>query len=374
MADALDSKSNVGDYVWVQVPPPAPIEQAINLLFFIRNPILLGDLLMAGKDSAVKQSKTGINVWKETFRKHSKSEYKELFFRGLTQDGQVNRVHPWMYLRAFGICATIFALFAAVVYLTYTFVHDGAIQFFGYPSLITVAGLLLNVPILFLLFELYPKKDFSFIKLCVVMIICVVITDVIVNLGYCLLIPQNEWLSVLWTVFLEEFAKAVTALTAIYLCKRKSPAFGLLVGGAVGVGMAISEDIGYVFIASWQQNTINFGALLGVTALRSITSIAGHFIWTGLIGWAFVKFCRPLINIKFWLICLLAAALHYTFDFPYGGAYIFALALSVGAGLWVFSAIVKKERKEVFVQADAETQHVLESEQPDEIKTENDGN
>ena len=25
MADALDSKSNVGDYVWVQVPPPAPM-------------------------------------------------------------------------------------------------------------------------------------------------------------------------------------------------------------------------------------------------------------------------------------------------------------------------------------------------------------
>ena len=26
MADALDSKSSVGDYVWVQVPPSAPVK------------------------------------------------------------------------------------------------------------------------------------------------------------------------------------------------------------------------------------------------------------------------------------------------------------------------------------------------------------
>ena len=30
MADALDSKSNVGDYVWVQVPPPAPESRSID--------------------------------------------------------------------------------------------------------------------------------------------------------------------------------------------------------------------------------------------------------------------------------------------------------------------------------------------------------
>ena len=34
MADALDSKSNVGDYVWVQVPPPAPVEVSKIAYFF----------------------------------------------------------------------------------------------------------------------------------------------------------------------------------------------------------------------------------------------------------------------------------------------------------------------------------------------------
>ena len=306
---------------------------------------------MADKKSVSKQNKTGVSWWKETFRKHSKSEYKELFARGLVQDEQANRVYPWLYMRVLGLCVLIFALFAVVVYLTSTLIHDGAIQFFGYPSLITVAGLMLNVPTLFLLYELYPKKDFSFIQLCFVTVICVVITAVAVNLGYCLLIPQNEWLSVLWTVFLEEFAKAATALTAIYLCKRKGPLFGLLVGGAVGAGMAIAEDMGYIFVASWQQNSVDFGALLGVTALRSFTSIAGHFVWTGLIGWAFAKFRRPLINIKFWLICILSAALHYIFDFPYGAILILTLALSFGVGLALIVIIIKKERKAEFAQA-----------------------
>ena len=44
MADASDSKSDVGDYMWVQVPPPAPNKNKTNLgekskfvLFFIRD-------------------------------------------------------------------------------------------------------------------------------------------------------------------------------------------------------------------------------------------------------------------------------------------------------------------------------------------------
>ncbi len=34
MADASDSKSDVGDNMWVQVPPPAPIELSFCDSFF----------------------------------------------------------------------------------------------------------------------------------------------------------------------------------------------------------------------------------------------------------------------------------------------------------------------------------------------------
>ena len=70
-----------------------------------------------------------------------------------------------------------------------------------------------------------------------------------------------------------------------------------------------------------------------------------------MIGWAFAKFRRPLINIKFWLICILSAALHYIFDFPYGAIFILTLALSFGVGLALIVIIIKKERKAEFAQA-----------------------
>ncbi len=37
MADASDSKSDVGDYVWVQVPSPAFLFRAVNSRFFQEN-------------------------------------------------------------------------------------------------------------------------------------------------------------------------------------------------------------------------------------------------------------------------------------------------------------------------------------------------
>ncbi len=35
MADASDSKSDVGDYMWVQVPPPAPYKSHRNSVVFL---------------------------------------------------------------------------------------------------------------------------------------------------------------------------------------------------------------------------------------------------------------------------------------------------------------------------------------------------
>lgn len=43
MADASDSKSDVGDYVWVQVPSPALVLGAINM---VRMPYLSHFLLV----------------------------------------------------------------------------------------------------------------------------------------------------------------------------------------------------------------------------------------------------------------------------------------------------------------------------------------
>jgi len=288
------------------------------------------------------------NSFKETFRKHSKDEYKEFFMRGLDNQNGINKVQPWIFVRVFAFSLLIFLTFTFIVFMTGTFIHDGAIEIFGYPSLVTVAGLMINLVILFLAYELYPHRDISFIKVCFVMIVCVIFTDLIVNLGYCIIIPENPWLSNLWAVFIEEFGKALPMIIALVIMKNKNPIFGLLIGAVAGIGMSISEDIGYIFIASWQNNSVQIVPLLMVTLIRLTTSVAGHVIWTGLIGYAFIKFKRPLINIKFWLICILSAGLHYVWNFPQPSYSFIAMVVSALVGLFVIENIIKKERKIAF--------------------------
>ncbi len=292
------------------------------------------------------ENKPKINFWKETFRKHSKEEYREFFTRGLDDNKAENNVYPWLYSRVFAICLIIFALFSFIVFMTTTFIKDDAIEFFGYPSLLTVGGMLLNIPMLFLFYELYPKRDISFIKVCFILIICVAFTALFVNLGYCLLMPKNEWLGSLWGVALEEIFKALPALIIIFILKNKSPMLGLLIGAASGIGMAICEDIGYLFISSW-NNGVVLPELFKVTLLRTFTSISGHAIWTGLIGWAFNKFNKPLINIKFWLIYLIVACLHYLFNFPYVSLSFLTLLISFVSGLIIAIKVIKLERKKI---------------------------
>ena len=94
------------------------------------------------------------NSFKETFRKHSKDEYKEFFMRGLDNQNGINKVQPWIFVRVFAFSLLIFLTFTFIVFMTGTFIHDGAIEIFGYPSLVTVAGLMINLVILFLAYEL----------------------------------------------------------------------------------------------------------------------------------------------------------------------------------------------------------------------------
>ncbi|MCI9031736.1 MAG: PrsW family intramembrane metalloprotease [Clostridia bacterium] len=302
----------------------------------------------SNEKSLLVANKSGF--WKEMFRRHTKDEYREFFSRGLDGKEGINKVYPWLYLRVFGICAALFALFAFVVFMTGMFVENEAIKLFGYPSLVTVGGILLNLPLLFLVYELYPKRDFAFVKLCFVMIVCVAVTDLAVNLGYCVLFPEDEWIGGLWAVFVEEFSKALPALLAIFLLKKKDSMFGFVIGAAVGVGMAISEDIGYIFVASW-DGSVDLPSLFAITGLRSFTSFAGHLVWTGFIGWAFAKFRRPLINIKFWLCVLASISLHYVFNFPYASLSFLMMLVAIACGLVIFVMIPKNERKAVFFES-----------------------
>ncbi len=279
---------------------------------------------------------------KEAMRVHTRQEYTELFTRGLkSSDTAVASYapYPWLYARVFVLCLTVFALLAAVTAAT-----AQVMQYIGYPTVIALGSLTVNIPVLILLYELYPARDMSLVKLAVITLICTAVADTVVNLGYLAVSTDNEWLSTAWTAFLEESAKAIPALAAIAILKERNPLKCMIIAASVGVGMAICEDMGYIFMAS-SVSGVSMQTLIKITLLRSLTSIGGHFVWSGLIGWAFAKFRRPFLNAFFWLTYVASMALHFVWDMPVDS--MLATAASLVIGLAAFQMIVKNERRAI---------------------------
>lgn len=292
---------------------------------------------------APKRYSGGIEKWlTEIFRVHSREEYAEFFTRGFKEREGVQRVYPWFYSRVFLLCLALFSAFAFTVTVT-----AEALSYIGLPNVIITGAILLNVPILVFLYEVYPKLDLSFIGLCAITVVCSAVADILINFGYFLFTPDDKWLSVLWTAFVEETGKALPALVAIFVLKKRDPLQCLVIGASVGIGMAVCEDMGYIFFSAI-AGFADMGAAVFVTVIRALTAFFGHVIWTGFIGWAFAKFKRPLINIKFWGMYLLSMALHYIWDFPELDFSLLAVLFSLVVGIIVFTGIIKRERFNIY--------------------------
>jgi RsiW-degrading membrane proteinase PrsW (M82 family) len=70
------------------------------------------------------------------------------------------------------------------------------------------------------------------------------------------------------------------------------PMDGLIIGTVSGLGFAVFETAGYGFTFLIQEG--DFGAVLRVLALRSLTSPFGHGLWSGIIAAAFWQCGRDL--------------------------------------------------------------------------------
>lgn len=281
----------------------------------------------------------GITRWfKEIFRVHSRGEYAEFFTRGFKKEEGTHGVYPWFYSRVFVMCLVLFAVFAFVTCAT-----SAVMMYIGLPTVIFIGSILVNIPIVVFLYEIYPKRDFSFFELCVIMIICSAISVALIDFGYFALSPANSWLSILWTAFLEETGKALPVLVALFVIKKRDPLQCLIIAASAGIGMAICEDMGYIFFSSL-TGFADMGSAVTVTVIRAVTAPFGHVIWTGFIGWAFAKFRRPLINICFWGMYLLSMALHYIWDFPETSVSLITLLFSLLTGIIIFERIIRRER------------------------------
>ncbi len=279
--------------------------------------------------------------FKETFRAHTKQEYKEFFTH--SGDGEY-KTYPFVWLRVLVLELIIFAIVLIVSEFT------GYDTFWSYSVL--TGGLLINIPVFILVYELYPSRDIGFLKYFIAFFVGGVVAIALSLLTYYAYEPSNEWLSALWTGFVEEFFKAVPAILFIIAYRNKNPLFGFLIGAAVGAGVSVIEDMYYIHneAGAWGFWGNNWQSLIEVSVGRGLSAGCTHTLWTALIGWAFCKFKKPLINFRFYLFAILCIALHFAWDLPldiwwaselvYIGCAVVDLAFAV--------VILKKERAAVF--------------------------
>lgn len=276
--------------------------------------------------------------FKETFRRRSKSEYGELFSRGLRDDGSANRAYPWLYMRLLWLFFVLFGFLSLILLLTNNRI--------GYPTVIFFGGIFVNVPFLVCLYELYPRRDLSLVALIAAMTIGGAVSASLAELGYLALTPSSKWASPFWTGFLEEFSKALLAVAATLLLKKRDPFACFLIAAAVGTGFSVSEDMGYIYHYSQSVTEIDMQWAVQVAVSRGVVSLCTHAVWTAFIGWAFFAFAKPFKNFRFWAVTVSCMLVHALWDFPLDDLWIslIRVVLAVVAAVPVILFILKRRK------------------------------
>lgn len=284
----------------------------------------------------------------ETFRPHTKEEYCTFFMRGMgkSEDGEDReyKPYPFVYMRAFVV---LFLLFSLTVWIMLVTKISSS-----FVTAIIFGALVINVPCIILLYELYPLKDFSPLTLISVLLIGGWVSVSLAQILYAVL-PSEEGISYPFYIgFVEELSKALPAIITILILKKRTPYAGFLIGCAVGMGFSAIEDTAYILDGSFGAGFDSAG-MMTVTIARAITSIFGHISWTGFICWAFNKYKKSYKNIKFYLFAGMSVLLHSLWDLQIAfeedtAAALLFIPCSIYA-LCMLISILKKERKLIYL-------------------------
>lgn len=251
-----------------------------------------------------------IYFFKETFRAHSKAEYREIFSRGLKDNNEgITGTFPWLYVRVFFALIILFSVNVLVLRLTN--------NTYFVPSVIFLGGITFTVPFIILLYELYPKRGISLFMLIAVLVGGGTIACILCQVGYMLIPPTNKWVSAVIAGVLEEVCKAIPAIIAIELFRQKNSYACFLIAAAVGAGFSVIEDMGYIFNYSDIYHS-DIAAIIIMFIDRGLSSFCTHVVWTGAIGWAYSLSKRPFRAAGIFIF-LSSVVLHICWDLPLEG-------------------------------------------------------
>lgn len=278
--------------------------------------------------------------FKETFRAHSKYEYKEFLTRGLGDDRQgITGTHPWLYVRIFFILFILFTVNTLILRFTGNTLYI--------PTVTLLAGITITVPFMVLLYELYQKRDLNSIKLFGIIVIGGTVAALLTQILYSVVKVDSVWLYALVSASIEEGSKALIAIAAILVMRNKNAYVCFLVAAAVGAGFSIIEDMGYIFNYS-DLVAAQYGDIRNTVFMfldRGLSSFCTHVLWTGFIGWAYgaskTKFkgwCLPAL--------IFSTLLHTMWNLPLEGWMHFG-AILICSAITIISNIVAV-RKSLF--------------------------
>ena len=279
-------------------------------------------------------------MFRETFRAHSRDEYREFFTRGLGEDKRgITGTYPWLYVRIFFILFILFTVNTLVLRFT------GNTLFV--PTVTLFAGITFTIPFTVLLFELYQKRDLNVFKLFGILVIGGTASAVLTQIGYGIISVSNAWLNAVVAGVVEEVSKSLVAIAAIMVMRNKNSYACFLIAAAVGAGFSIIEDTGYIFHYS-DMVAAQYGDIRNTVYLfidRGASTFCTHILWTGIVGWAYA-----FGNGKFKPLSLLFVAfsilLHTLWDLPFEG-WLHVSAIVLCTIITLFSNIVAV-RKSLF--------------------------
>ena len=294
--------------------------------------------------SAIVRAKTTY-FFKETFRAHSKAEYREIFSRGLNEDNSgVTGAFPWLYVRAFFALFILFTINVMVLRLTNNALFVPSVNFLG--------GITFTIPFIILLYELYPKRGISLFMLIAILVGGGTIASVLTQIGYTFIPIPNKWIEAVVAGTLEEVCKAIPAIIAIVVLRQKNPYACFLLAAAVGAGFSVIEDMGYIFYYSDKYFYFNQSDIQATVAMfvdRGLSTFCTHVLWTGAVGWS-CSLNKPYRSFGI-LIFLSSIALHICWDLPVNGwLKVVDITLCVIIAAAINIAIVHKSRMNTLAQ------------------------
>lgn len=281
------------------------------------------------------------NFFKQTFRRHTSREYAELLTRGIRGKKGINKKYPWAYCRFFALLFVLLAVFLLIVRFTYN-------ELFA-PTIIVLSSTCFNLSFIMFLYELYPKRDLSYLAVLLAMLIGGTAANVVAQILYDLFSVSDKWLSAVYTGIFEELPKAAATLAVLMAAKNRSPLAGFMFGAAVGCGFSIVEDMGYIFVSANELSSLNLTTVIEIAFARGATALCTHTLWTAAIGWAFNISKHMIANLVVYPTIILSCGLHIAWDLPLNNV---ARGIVCGACALVALAecavILKWERNKAF--------------------------